>query len=97
VAKAAWSPVNGQNHQKWDQKGTERGLEWAQAYRENSQKRDFSKSDSGQFLFRNFYMDRGGSKEPPGGILYFWAALFPNGALRARPVKVEPLHFLIGG
>ena len=87
MAKAAWSPANGQNHQKWDQKGTERGLEWAQAYRENSQKRDFSKSDSEQFLFRNFYMGRGGSKEPPGGIIYFWAALFPNGALRARPVK----------
>ena len=55
---------------KWDQKGTERGLGGAQAYS------DFSKSDSEQFLFRKFYMGRGGSKEPPGGIIYFWAARF---------------------
>jgi hypothetical protein len=74
---------------KWDQKGTESGLEGAQAYnRENPPKRDFSKSDSEQFLFRKFYMGRGGSKEPPGGIIYFWTVLFPNGALRTRPVKV---------
>ena len=73
---------------KWDQKGP-KGLEGAQAYRENSQKRDFSKSDSEKFLFRKFYMGRGGSKEPPGGIIYFWAVLFPNGALRARPVNLE--------
>ena len=47
MAKAAWSPLNGkQNPPKWDRKGTERGLKGAQAYRENSQKRDFSKPDS---------------------------------------------------
>jgi hypothetical protein len=26
-------------------------------------------------------MDRGGSKEPLDGIIYFWTVLFPNGAL----------------
>jgi hypothetical protein len=65
-----------------------RGLGEAQAYRENSQKHDFSKSDSEKFLFRKFYVGRDGSKEPPGGINYFWTILSPYGALRARPVKL---------
>ena len=51
--------------------GPKRGLEGAQVYRENSQKHDFSKSDSEKFLFRKFYAGRGGSEEPPGGIIYF--------------------------
>ena len=67
--------------------GPKRGLEEAQAYRENSQKHDFSKPDSEKFLFRKLYVGRGGSKGPPGGIIYFWAVLSPDGALRARPVE----------
>ena len=63
---------------KRDQKGTERGPEGAQAYRENSQKRDFSKSDSEQFLFRKFYMCRGGSKEPPRRNYLFLDRTFPQ-------------------
>jgi hypothetical protein len=51
--------------------GPKRGPEGAQAYRENSQKHDFSKSDSEKFLFRKVYVGRGGSKESPGGIIYF--------------------------
>jgi hypothetical protein len=53
--------------------GPNRGLEGAQAYRENSPKHDFSKSDSEKFLFRKVYVGRGGSKvkEPPGGIICF--------------------------
>ena len=64
-----------------------RGLGGAQAYRKNSQKHDFSKSDSEKILFRKLYVGREavGSKEPPGGIIYFWTVLSPNGALRARP------------
>jgi hypothetical protein len=69
--------------------GPKRGLEGAQAYRENSQKHDMSKSDSEKFLFKVFYVGRGGSKEPPGGIIYFWTVLSPNGALHARPVKTS--------
>jgi hypothetical protein len=81
--------------------GQKRGLEGARAYRENSQKHDFSKSDSEKFLSRKFYVGRGGSKEPPGGIIYFWTALSPNGALRARPVKdshtrIKPLALASG-
>jgi hypothetical protein len=57
--------------------GQKRGLEGAQAYRENSQKHDFSKSDSEKFLFRKFYVGRGGSKEPPGGIIHFLVPHFP--------------------
>jgi hypothetical protein len=65
--------------------GPKRGLQVEGAqdyyilYRENSQKRDFSKSDSEKFLVRKFYVGRGGLKEPPGGIIYFWVLLSPNG------------------
>jgi hypothetical protein len=74
--------------------GPKRGLEEVPAYRENPQKHDSSKSDSEKYLFRKFYVGRGGSKEPPGGINYFWTVLSPNGALRARPVKLECLCFI---
>ena len=33
-------------------------------------------------------MGRGGSKEPTGGIIYFWVLLSPNGALRAHAVNI---------
>ena len=84
---------------KWDQKGTKRGLGGAQAYRENSQKRDFSKSDSEQFLFRKFYMGRGGSKEPPGGIispmaLYARAQLIWNAGNFCGKLPLRPPGFL---
>jgi hypothetical protein len=36
--------------------GPKRGPKGARAYRENSQKHDFSKSDSEKFLFRKFYV-----------------------------------------
>jgi hypothetical protein len=72
---------------KRDQKGTERGPEEAQAYRENFQKHNFQNPIQSNSFFRKFYVGRGGSKEPPGGIIYFWTVLSQNGALRARPVN----------
>jgi hypothetical protein len=76
VAKAAWSPLNDKNHQNRTKKIARRGP-GAQAYRENFQKRDFSKSDPEKSLFTKFYVGRGGSKEPPDGIIYFWAVISP--------------------
>ena len=65
--------------------GPKRGLEGAQAYRENSQKQIFSKSDSEKFLFRKFYVGRGGSKEPPAELFIFGPYLyFPPMVLYAR-------------
>jgi hypothetical protein len=65
--------------------GPKKGLEGAQAYRENSQKHDFSKSDSEKFLYRKFYVGRGGSKEPPRRDYSFFGAAFPLYGLTDAP------------
>ena len=71
------------------QKPPKEGLEGAQDYREIPKNTIFQKSDSEQFLFRKFYVGRGGSvrKNPPAAFFIFGPHLSPNGALRARPVK----------
>jgi hypothetical protein len=70
---------------KWDQKGGQEVPRPIEKIPKNTH--DFSNSDSEKILSRKFHVGRGGSKEPPGGNIYFWAAISPLGALRARPVN----------
>jgi hypothetical protein len=87
VAKAAWSPLNGQNHQNGTKKGPKEGQKGPRPIEKIPKNAIFQNPIQNNSFSENFTCVEAVRKSPPGGIIYFWTAISPNGALCARPIK----------